>query len=247
MATASTRTKQAWARGGTVLAATLLLLIGVFQFFVGIAGIAANNFFVVGANYTYEVNITAWGWIHVAIGVIAVITGFFLFTGVMWSRILAIAIAAISAVANFFFLPYYPLWSLLIIAVDIFAIWAVANVRRGGEFEPDSAAMGTGTGMGTDQRSMAGQAQGGQMQGGQMQGGQMQGGQMQGGQMQDGDRWPAENPSQPGRHWAPENVKEGTGQATQPMTDEARERAEAASRGMSQPNTSPPNNPQGGN
>jgi len=233
MATASTNTKQAWARGGTVLAATLLLLIGVFQFFVGIAGLAANNFFVVGANYTYEVNITAWGWIHLAIGVIAVITGLFLFTGATWARVLAIAIAAISAVANFFFLPYYPLWSLLIIGVDIFAIWAIASVRRGGEYESDSAAMGAGYGMGTDQRSMAGQMQGGQMQGGQMQGGT------------GGDRWPTDNPSEPGRHWAPDNVKEGTRPASQPATEEARQRAEAASRGMSQPGQ--PNNPQGGN
>ena len=215
MATAST--KQAWARGGTVLAATLLLLIGVFQFFVGIAGIASNNFFVVGANYTYEVNITTWGWIHLAIGVIAVITGFFLFTGAMWARVLAIAIAGISAVANFFFLPYYPLWSLLIIAVDIFAIWAIANVRRVDDYEPGTAAMGTG--QRSDQMAMSGQTQ-------------------------SGERWPGEHQSQSGRHWAPENVKEGT-QTGQPMTgsmtEDDRQRAEAASRGMS-----PPNNPQGG-
>jgi hypothetical protein len=65
--------------------------------------------------------------------------------------------------------------------------------------------------------------------------------------MQSGDRWPADQPSQAGRHWAPENVKEGTGQPAgqpmtgQPMTEEERQRAEAASRGMS-----PPSNPQGG-
>jgi hypothetical protein len=221
MATAGT--KQAWARGGTVLAATLLLLIGVYQFFLGLSGIATNNFFVVGANYTYEIDTTAWGWIHLGIGVIAVITGCFLFTGATWSRVVAIAIAAISAVANFFFLPYYPLWSLLIIAMDVFAIWAVASVRPIDEYAPGGAAMGYG--MGTEPRTRTEQ--------------------MAGAGMQTGDRWPADNPPQSGRHWAPENVKEGTGQPTgpsgQPMTDEARQRAEAASRGMR-----PPDNPQGG-
>jgi hypothetical protein len=224
MATAST--KQTWARGGTVLAATLLLLIGVYQFFIGLAGIAANNFFVVGANYTYEINITAWGWIHLAIGVVAFLAGLALFTGTLWARVVAIAIVAISAIANFFFLPYYPLWSLLLIAIDVFAIWAIASVRQIDEYELTGAA--TGTGMGADARmrseQMAGQ-----------------------GQMQSGDRWPADNPAQAGRHWAPENVKEGTGQPTgqpmtgQPMTEEERQRAEAAARGMS-----PPSNPQGG-
>jgi len=219
MATAGT--KQTWARGGTVLAATLLLLVGVFQIFVGIAGLATNNLFVISANYTYEINLTAWGWIHLAIGVIALLTGLALFTGAMWARVVAIAIAAISAVANFFFVPYYPLWSLLIIAVDVFAIWAIANVRRGGEVEPTGAAMGAG--MGAEPRTRSEQ--------------------MAGSQMQPGDRWPADNPPQAGRHWAPENVKEGTGQpAGQPMTDEAQQRAEASSRG-----TRPPNNQQGGN
>ena len=88
MATAST--KQAWARGGTVFAATLLLLIGVYQFFIGIAGIATNNFFVVGANYTYVINTTAWGWIHLGIGVVAFLTGLALFTGTLWARALGI-------------------------------------------------------------------------------------------------------------------------------------------------------------
>jgi hypothetical protein len=123
-------TARAWARGGTIFAATVLLLVGVYQILLGIAAIAKNNFFVVGPNYAYTVNTTAWGWIHLGIGVVAVLAGFFLFTGTMWARIAGIAMASISAIANFFFLPYYPLWSLLIIAIDVFAIWAIANMNR---------------------------------------------------------------------------------------------------------------------
>jgi len=218
----ASNTRQAWARGGTVLAATLLLLIGVFQFFVGIAALAQNNFFVVGANYTYEIDTTAWGWIHVAIGVVAALTGFFLFTGTAWARGIAIAVAAISAIANFFFLPYYPLWSLLIIGVDIFAIWAIASVRPAKEYEA----------------AMTGQMQGSGYLGG-TQTGQMQGGQMQG-------DWPAGNQGATGRHWAPDNVKEGTPQAGPSTPAEAQQRAEAAARGgMSYPPNNP-NNPSGG-
>jgi hypothetical protein len=123
-------TKAAWAVGGTIFAATALLLIGIWQILMGIAAIAQDSFFVVGEDYAYEIDTTTWGWIHLGIGVLAAVTGFFLFTGATWARVVGIAIAVISATANFFFIPYYPVWSLLIIALDVFAIWAIANVRR---------------------------------------------------------------------------------------------------------------------
>jgi hypothetical protein len=58
-----------------------------------------------------------------------VLTGFFLFTGATWARAVGIGLAVLSGIANFFFLPYYPIWSLAIIAADIFIIWALATVR----------------------------------------------------------------------------------------------------------------------
>jgi hypothetical protein len=137
-------TKQAWARGGLIFAGTLMMLIGVYQFFLGIAAISQDDIFVTGPNYTYRVDTTAWGWIHLGIGVLCAVAGFFLFTGAMWARVVGIAMAAISAIANFFFLPYYPIWSLLIIAVDVFAIWAIATARSVDEFAPEQGAMGTG-------------------------------------------------------------------------------------------------------
>jgi hypothetical protein len=150
---AQSSTARAWARGGVVLAATVLLLVGIYQIFLGIAALAKNQFFVVGPNYAYTVDTTTWGWIHLGIGIVATLTGFFLFTGMMWARILGVAIAVISAVANFFFLPYYPLWSLLIIAVDIFAIWAIASV---GERDMMPGYTGTATGSFAGETEQAG-------------------------------------------------------------------------------------------
>jgi hypothetical protein len=206
--------KQAWASGGTILAATAMLIIGIYQVLVGIAAIARDTFFVItdttrGAYY-YDVDITAWGWIHVAVGAVVLVAGFFLFTGAMWARALAIGIAVVSAVANFFFLPYYPLWALLIIALDVFVIWAVANIgvsarRAAGE---ERAMMGTSPYAGEAGRS--------------------------------GEQWPAENV--PGRHWAPDNVKEGVRSGDQ-QAREAAERA-SASQGGRRPN--PPQNPSTG-
>jgi hypothetical protein len=120
---------RAWSRGGLVFAATMLLMVGVFQIFQGIAAIIQDQFFIMTPNYAYTIDTTAWGWIHLGLGVLMGAAGFFLFTGKMWARVLGIAIAGLSAIANFTFLPYYPPWALVIIALDVFVIWALATVK----------------------------------------------------------------------------------------------------------------------
>jgi hypothetical protein len=120
-------TARAWAVGGMVFAASMMVLLGIWQIFVGIAAIAEDEFFVVAPNYTYEIDTTTWGWIHLGIGVLVTIAGFFLFTGATWARAIGIVLAGVSAISNFFFLPYYPLWSIVIIAVCVFVIWALAS------------------------------------------------------------------------------------------------------------------------
>lgn len=121
--------KQAWSHGGLIFAATMLMVVGIFQFFEGIAAIVKGAFFVAGVNYVYAINTTAWGWIHLLIGAIVAVTGYFVFSGATWARGAGITLAAFSALSQFFFLPYYPLWSLLIIAIDVFIIWALATAH----------------------------------------------------------------------------------------------------------------------
>lgn len=123
--------QQAWATGGMIFAATMLLIIGIFQILEGIAALTADEFFILAPGYAYEVTIPTWGWIHLIVGAIMVVTGLFLYTGMMWARIVGVVIAGISAIEQFFFLPYFPLWSLLIIAVNVFIIWAITTARPG--------------------------------------------------------------------------------------------------------------------
>jgi hypothetical protein len=71
-----------------------------------------------------------WGWIHLVIGLAAVFAGFGLFSGRVWARTVGVLVAGLSIIANFAWLPYYPGWAVLIIAFDVFVIWALTAHGR---------------------------------------------------------------------------------------------------------------------
>ena len=116
-----------WAIGGISFAAAMLTLIGAFQFFAGLAAIINDDFFVLTSNYAFDLDTTGWGWIHLILGVLVALAGLALFAGQTWAAIVAAVLAGLSAVVNFFFIPYYPFWSLLIIALDVWVIWALTR------------------------------------------------------------------------------------------------------------------------
>ena len=119
-----------WAAGGVGFAACVLTIIGVFQVVAGLTAIFDDEFFVVTANYTFEFDTTVWGWLHLILGVVMVSTGMGLFVGKSWAAVTGIFLATLSAIANFFFIPYYPFWSLTLIALYGFVIWGLCVVRR---------------------------------------------------------------------------------------------------------------------
>ena len=116
-----------WALGGVIFAASVMVLIGLFQLGAGLVAILDDGFYVVAPHYTYDVDITAWGWIHLIIGIIVFLGGLALFSRTPWAGILAIFLALLSAFANFFFIPYYPFWALVIIALDVWVIWSITR------------------------------------------------------------------------------------------------------------------------
>jgi hypothetical protein len=106
------------------------LVVGIFQAVVGLTAIFERTFYVLADSYLFGFDVVAWGWIHLALGVLVAVGGGAVLAGQAWGRVLGIVLASISAVANFLFLPYYPLWSMLIIAADIAIIWALARYGR---------------------------------------------------------------------------------------------------------------------
>jgi hypothetical protein len=116
-----------WALGGIAFAACVLTITGAFQVITGLVAIFDDEFFTVAQHYTFDIDTTAWGWIHLLVGLLVLVTGFGLFSRSAWAGVTAIMLASLSAVVNFFFIPYYPFWSILVIALDIWVIWALTR------------------------------------------------------------------------------------------------------------------------
>ena len=106
-------------------AGIVLILAGIFHVIDGIVGLVNNDFYVKTDNWVFKFNVTSWGWIHILLGIIAILAGVGLFSGAIWARTVAVIVAAVSIIANFVWLPYYPWWALLVIVLDFFVIWAV--------------------------------------------------------------------------------------------------------------------------
>jgi hypothetical protein len=116
-----------WAVGGATFAATMLIVIGIFQSIAGLAAIFDDEFYVVTQNYVFDLDVTAWGWIHLIVGILLIVTGYFLFTGAKWAAGVAVGLAVLSAIVNFLFIPYYPFWAILQIALAVWVIWSLTR------------------------------------------------------------------------------------------------------------------------
>lgn len=118
--------------GGTVLAGTLMILSGLWSFFLGLMAIVKQSFYVATQNNIYEFSVHGWGWVHLILGIVVFAAGACVLLGQTWAKAVGIVLAVFSAIASFLFLPYYPVWSIIVIAIDVFIVWALAHsIARG--------------------------------------------------------------------------------------------------------------------
>ena len=108
----------------------MMILIGAFHAIAGLAGILEDEFYAVTPNYVLEFDATTWGWVHLIGGVIVLFAGFSVFKGAVWARTVGVIIAAVSALVSFAWIPVYPVWSIIVIAIDVAVIWALTTHGR---------------------------------------------------------------------------------------------------------------------
>ncbi|MFG2623966.1 hypothetical protein [Streptomyces sp. NPDC048473] len=116
-----------WAAGGITFAGVLLLIDGVLGVIKGITGIASDEVYRRVRNYTFKFDVSAWGWIHLVLGVVLVCVGWGILKGAGWARATGVLLAAINLIVNFIWLPYQPVWAIISIAIDAFVIWALCT------------------------------------------------------------------------------------------------------------------------
>ena len=107
--------------GGTVLAT-----VGFFQFFEGLSAVLKDQVYVATRDYVYQFDISAWGWVHLIMGVIALAVGIAILMRQTWAIAAGIVIAVLSLLAQFLFIPWQPLWAMAIMAIDVAVIWTLS-------------------------------------------------------------------------------------------------------------------------
>ena len=123
-------TAHAGAGGLVTFAGVLLFIAGILDLFRGIMAIADDDVYVSTPNYVFKFDLTSWGWIQLVLGVIAMSVSAGLFSRATWARVVGVGIAGLLIIANVLSIPYYPVWSLTLIALYAFVIWALCVVGR---------------------------------------------------------------------------------------------------------------------
>ena len=116
-----------WALGMIGAAAQIMVIVGFFQVIMGLTAIFNEEFFSATRNYALGLDVTAWGWIQLTVGAVTLLVGFGLFSRARWAGVAALVLAFVSALGNFLFIPYYPIWALVVIALDLWLIWALTR------------------------------------------------------------------------------------------------------------------------
>lgn len=116
---------------GIVLAGVLMMVGGLLDFLAGLAVVIKKSFFVpVSSTYPYHWNVTSWGWAQLALGAVVFAAGVCVLLGMTWARVVGVILASLSAIAAFMFVPYYPIWSIILIAMNVYIIWALVSGGR---------------------------------------------------------------------------------------------------------------------
>jgi hypothetical protein len=119
--------------GWIAFAGIMMMILGALQAFYGLVAIVNDEWVLWGNGNAVVIDITAWGWVHLIIGIVVVLAGIGVLLGNVLARIVGVVVAAVSLIASFLALPLYPVWSLVVITLDVLVIWAL--VAHGSEMK----------------------------------------------------------------------------------------------------------------
>ncbi|WP_411143830.1 hypothetical protein [Streptomyces sp. x-80] len=112
--------------GAPLFAGVALTVSGSISILLGVTGITRDTVFS-SPHYAYRFDLTTWGWIHLVVGVVLFLVGLGVLLGKSWARAAGIVVAAISVITQFMFIPYYPAWSIIVMAFDLLIVWTLSR------------------------------------------------------------------------------------------------------------------------
>jgi hypothetical protein len=117
----TTRFRSGWVTFAGVIAA----IVAIWNILSGIAAIAEDDQTETLNEVLFGVNITAWGWFWLIIGVVQLVTAYLIFARHPMGQILGVLWAAVSASLAVFMIFVAPIWALVVLAIDVTIIWAL--------------------------------------------------------------------------------------------------------------------------
>ena len=117
--------------GWISFAGVMMIIAGSLNALYGLVAVVNDEWVVWGNRANLYLDISQWGWIHLFLGLVLVLSGFGVFSGNVLARTVGVLAAAVSLIANFAFIPAYPVWSLVVVTIDVLIIWALT--AHGGE------------------------------------------------------------------------------------------------------------------
>ena len=114
----------AWG-GWVAFAGIMLVLTGFFDILQGLTALLNDQYFAVHNGDLLVFDFTAWGWIWLLWGILLIAAGFGLLRGVGAARWFAVVAVFVNAIGQIAFLNAFPIWSTIVIALDVFVIYAL--------------------------------------------------------------------------------------------------------------------------
>ncbi len=117
--------RTAWV-GWIMFAGVMMIIIGVFEAMAGLVALLDDEYYLVRpSGLALSLDYTAWGWVHLVLGLVIAAAGLGVMIGRVWARAIGVVVAVVSAIANMAFVPAYPVWATLMIVIDVLVIWAL--------------------------------------------------------------------------------------------------------------------------
>ena len=98
---------------------------GFWWIISGFVALLDSEFYVVTQRWIFQFDISTWGWIHLILGIVILAAGCGVFVGAVWARTVGVILAGVAGLLAFAWLPYYPIWAILFIAISVAVIWAL--------------------------------------------------------------------------------------------------------------------------